>query len=164
MQNNVIAVDDTNFIFATNFSGNPDNDRFNDSRRKANILIPNPAQAIELRNEGFNVRETSPREDDDPANFNPEYFVQALLSYRKRNGQPVKYPPKVYLVVGNSEPLLLDEESVACLDQIRVKNVNVILNRHEHDTGVNLYIRTMYVEQDLDDDPYAARYRNRTMG
>ena len=161
MPGKVIAVDDTNFIFATNFAGNPNNDRFGDGRRKANLLIPNPEQARELAEAGFNVRQTRPRDDDDPAEFTPKSFVQVLLTYRMRNGESVKYPPKVYLVVDDREPVLLDEESVACIDQIRVKNVNVILNPHEHDKGVNLYIRTMYVEQDLDDDPYAARYRNR---
>ena len=58
--------------------------------------------------------------------------------------------------------MLLDEESVSCIDQMRIKNVNVILNPYEYDpvnNGLSLYIRTMYVEQDLDDDPYAAQYR-----
>ena len=159
-----IAVDDTRFIFQTNFAGDPAKDRFADSRRKANLLIPDPEQAKDLIKAGFKVRETRPRPDEDPEEFMPEYFVTALLKYRNRAGQPVKYPPKVYLVSGSNEPVLLDEESVGCIDQMRVKNVNVILNPYEYDpvnNGLSLYIRTMYVEQDLDDDPYAARYRSR---
>lgn len=159
-----IAVDDTRFIFATNFSGDPTKDRFADSRRKANLLIPDPEQAKDLVKAGFKVRETRPRPDDDPNEFVPEYFVTALLKYRNRAGQPVKYPPKVYLVSGDKEPVLLDEDSVSCIDSMRVKNVNVILNPYEYDpanNGLSLYIRTMYVEQDLDDDPYAARYCSR---
>lgn len=159
-----IAVDDTRFIFATNFSGDPTKDRFADSRRKANLLIPDPEQAKDLVKAGFKVRETRPRPDDDPNEFVPEYFVTALLKYRNCAGQPVKYPPKVYLVSGDKEPVLLDEDSVSCIDSMRVKNVNVILNPYEYDpanNGLSLYIRTMYVEQDLDDDPYAARYRSR---
>ena len=65
---------------------------------------------------------------------------------------------------GEGEPVLLDEDTVEEIDSMRVKNVNVILNAYEYDpanNGLSLYIRTMYVEQDLDDDPYAARYRNR---
>lgn len=157
-----IAVDNTRFIFATNFAGNPENDRFGDSRRKANLLIPDTEQAKDLIKAGFKVRETRPRPDDDPDEFVPEYFVSVLLKYRNRAGQPVKYPPKVYLVSGDNEPVLLDEDSVECIDNMRVKNVNVILNPYEYDpanNGLSLYIRTMYVEQDLDDDPYAARYR-----
>lgn len=159
-----IAVDDTRFIFQTNFAGDPTKDRFSDSRCKANLLIPDPEQAKDLIKAGFKVRETRPRQDEDPSEFMPEYFVTVLLKYRNRAGQPVKYPPKVYLVSGDNEPVLLDEESVACIDNMRIKNVNVILNPYEYDpanNGLSLYIRTMYVEQDLDDDPYAARYRSR---
>lgn len=159
-----IAVDNTRFIFQTNFSGDPANDRFNDVRRKASIVIPDPEQARDLIKAGFKVRETRPRPDDDPQSFVPEYFVTGVLMYRTRSGVPVKYPPKVYLVSGDSEPVLLDEESVACIDHMRVKNVNVILNPYEYDPvnhQLSLYIRTMYVEQDLDDDPYAERYRRR---
>lgn len=159
----VIPVDNTRFIFATNFSGNPEEDRFGDARRKANIVIPDPEQAKDLMKAGFKVRQTRPRQDDDPEEFQPEFFVSALLKYRGKGGVPVKYPPKVFLVSGDNEPVLLDEESVACIDTMKVKNVNVILNPYEYDKngGMNLYIRTMYVEQDMDDDPYAALYRRR---
>lgn len=159
-----IAIDDTRFIFQTNFAGDPSKDRFVDSRRKANLVIPDPEQAKDLIKAGFKVRETKPRPDEDPADFIPEYFVLAVLKYRNRLGQPVKYPPKVYLVSGDNEPVLLDEDSVSCIDNMRVKNVNVILNPYKYDpanNGLSLYIRTMYVEQDLDDDPYASRYRAR---
>lgn len=162
-----IAIDDTRFIFQSNFSGNPDGDRFGDTRRKCNLVIPDPEQAKDLIKAGFKVRQTKPRQDDDPEEFLPEYFVTAILKYRTKAGVPVKYPPRVYLVSGDNEPVLLDEDSVGCLDTMRVKNVNVILNPYEYDPtngGLNLYIRTMYVEQDIEDDPYAARYRNRTAG
>lgn len=157
-----IALDDTRFIFATNFSGDPKRDRFGDARRKANIIIPTEQQAKDLTKAGFKVRQTKPPEDAD-ANWVPEYYVLAQVKYRKTDGEPVKYPPNVYLVTPGNEPVLLTEETVNCLDQIRVKNVNVILNPHEYDgangSGLSLYVRTMYVEQDTDDDPYAARYR-----
>ena len=164
MLTNTIAIDNTRFIFQTNFSGDPNNDRFGDSRRKANIMIPDPEQAKDLMKAGFKVRETKPRPDEDPRDFVPEYFVTGILMYRTRGGSPVKYQPKVYLVSGDNEPMLLDEDTVSCIDQMRVKNVNVILNPYEYDPlnhGMSLYIRTMYVEQDLDDDPYVARYRKR---
>ena len=159
-----ITIDNTRFIFATNFSGNPANDRFSDSRRKCNLLIPDPEQARDLMKQGVKVRETRPREDEDPNEFVPEFFVTALLKYEDRGGNKVKYPPKVYLVVDDNAPVLLDEETIDMLDRIRAKNVNVILNAYEYDPvghQKSLYIRTMYVEQDMDDDPYAARYNRR---
>ena len=159
-----IAVENTKFIFATNFAGDPTKDRYSDARRKANLLIPDKEQAKDLIKAGFKVRETRPRQDDDPNTFVPEYFVPVLLKYRDRTGKEVKYPPKVYLVSGDAEPVLLSEDTVKKVDEVRVKNVNVILNPYEYDpvnNGQSLYIRTMYVEQDLDDDPYAARDRAR---
>lgn len=159
---NTIAIENTTFIFKSNFSGDMSNDRFGDSRRKCNIVIPDAMLADMLERDGFVVRQTRPRQGDDMEDFEPERFVTAILKYRTKTGIPVKYPPKVYLVSGDSVPVLLDEESVGCLDNIRVKNVNVVLNTYTYDPangGKNLYVRTMYVEQDLEDDPYAARYR-----
>lgn len=157
-----IAVENTRFIFATNFAGDPSKDRFADARRKANLIIPDKELAKELMKIGVKIRETRPRQDDDPETFTPEYFVTVLLKYRNRLGQPVKYPPKVYLVTDDNAPVLLSEDTVSAIDNIRVKNVNVILNPYEYDpanNGISLYVRTMYVEQELDDDPYASRYR-----
>lgn len=164
MIGNAIAIDNTRFIFPTNFAGDPQKDRFGDARRKCNIIIPDPEQVRDLIKAGFTVRETKPRPDDDPAKFQLEYFVPAILKYRNRNGMPVKYPPRVYLVNENNEPVLQSEETVALLDDMRIRNVNVILNPYEYDPanhGMSLYIRTMYVEQDNDADPYAAMYRRR---
>lgn len=158
----MIALDDTRFIFETNFAGDPAKDHFGDSRRKANIVIPTKEQAEELLDMGFRVKKTKPGPKDDPDDYIPEYFVQAVLKYRDRYGKEMRYPPKVYLVNRDGNPVPLDEESVGELDKISVKNVNVILNPWSSDDGgKSLYIRTMYVEQDFDYDPYAEKYRHR---
>ena len=160
---NIITIDDTRFIYETNFEGNPAKDHFGDTRRKCNLVIPDPTQAMELKEKGYRVKETKPGPDDDPDDFVPTYFVQAVLKYRDRYGKELKYAPKVYLVNSDNVPIQLEEESVKVLDQVRVSNVNVFLNAGETDDGsFSLYIRTMYVEQDFDDDPYAARYAKRS--
>lgn len=159
-----ITIDNTRFIYQTQFSGDPQKDRFGDARRKCNILIPDIEQVRDLIKAGFTVRETRPRQDEDLSEFQPEYFVTAILKYRNRNGMPVKYPPKVYLVNEKDEPVLQNEETISLLDDMRIRNVNVVLNPYEYDTakhGMSLYIRTMYVEQDIEDDPYADIYRRR---
>ena len=164
MPNNLprtIAIEDTRFIFSTNFAGDASNDRFNDERRKANLIIPDEKLAHDLLDMGFKVRMTKPRQDDDPENYKPEYFVPILLKYRTRDGREVRYLPKVYLVKDGGTPILLDEDTVGTIDKIRVKNVNVVLNPYEYDPikkAVSLYVRTMYVEQDMDDDPFQNRY------
>ena len=70
-----IAIDNTKFIFATNFAGDPTKDRYNDARPKANIIIPDPEQAKDLIKAGVRVRETRPRPDHDPDDFQPQGFA-----------------------------------------------------------------------------------------
>lgn len=160
---NIITIDDTRFIYETNFKGDPAKDKFGDSRRKCNLVIPNPQQAKDLIDKGFRIKETKPGPDDDPDDFIPTYFVQAILKYRDRYGKELKYAPKVYIVNTDNEAVPLNEDTVGVLDNIAVSNVNVVLNAWETDDGGHsLYIRTMYVEQDFDDDPYAARYAKRS--
>lgn len=157
-------LENTRFIYATNLSGDPAQDRFADTRRKCNILIPSERQAQELKDMGIRVRETRPSQDDDPDEFVPEHFVTAILKYRDRTGRYLKYPPKVYLVSGDAQPVLLDEADVGMLDGMRISNVDVVLNAYEYDPvehKTSLYIRTMYVQQDTEDDPYASKYANR---
>ena len=159
---NIISIDDTRFIYETNFAGDPAKDHFGDARRKCNIIIQDPRQAEELIAKGFRVKKTKPGPDDDPDDYIPTYFVQAVLKYRDRYGKPLKYAPKIYLVNADNEAVPLSEDTVCTLDNIRASNVNVILNAWETDDGsYSLYIRTMYVEQDFDDDPFAARYAKR---
>ena len=149
----LINIENTRFIFMTNFSGDPERDNFGSDARKANLVIPDHEQAMDLIDQGFNVRSTKPRPGDEE-DFEPTYFVSVNVNY------DTDWPPKIYLVTGDEEPLLLDEESVSIIDKCYVLNVNAVLNPYENNkTGrKSLYVRTMYVEQDIEDDPYASRY------
>ena len=151
---NLVSIENTRFIWRTNFSGDPSRDRFGSDARKASIVIPDYDQAMDLRDFGLNVKETRPRpgEEDD---FEPTYYVDVKVNYDS------KWPPNIYLVSGDAEPVLLDEESVDTLDKCYILNVNAVLNIAENRvTGKkSLYVRTMYVEQDIEDDPFADRYR-----
>lgn len=149
----LITIEDTKFIWRTNFSGDPERDTFGSNARKANIIIPDPDQAMELLDAGFNVKKTKPR-DGDEEDFVPTYFVAVNVNY------DTEWPPKIYLVSGDADKVLLDEESIGVLDTCWVRNVNVVLNPYQNRlTGRNsLYVRTMYVEQDIEDDPFARRY------
>lgn len=156
-----IQIDNTHFIFRTNFQGDPQKDKYGDSRHKACLIIPTVEQAKDIMKMGFNVSQTKPRQNDDPDTFEPEYFITILVQYRKKDGTPVKYPPKVILVQEDGSQVKLGEETIGTLDDIRVKNVNVVLSERIYGPGENdrnLYVRVMYVEQRMDDDPYADRY------
>lgn len=157
--------DDTRFIFMTNFSGDPKRDNFGDSRRKVNIIVPSENLAKDLMKAGIKVRTTTPGKYDDPNDFVPEYHVTVLVQFRKKDGEPVKYPPAVYLVTPGHEPVKMTEETIGSLDHIRIKNVNCVATIRDYvdshgNPGRNLQTRTMYVEQDMDDDPYASRYNH----
>ena len=96
---------------------------------------------------------TKPREGEEE-DFVPTYFVSVNINYDS------KWPPKIYLVSGNSEPVLLDEDTVNELDHCRIKNINAVLNPYNNPNThrTSLYVQTMYVEQDLESDPFASRY------
>lgn len=149
----LISIEDTKFIFRTNFSGDPERDTFGSEARKANIIIPTYEQAMDMRAQGFNVKETRPKPGEEE-DFEPTYFVAINVNY------DTNWPPKIYLVSGDAEPLLLDANTVSILDKCYVLNVNAVLNPYcNQRTGKSsLYVRTMYVEQDVEDDPYAHRY------
>lgn len=152
----LIRIENTNFIFKTNFSGDPERDTFGSDARKASIIIPSETQATDLLNMGVNVKRTKPKPGDEEE-FEPTYYVSVNVNY------DTNWPPKIWLVSGDSEPQLLDEESVGIIDKCYVLNVNAVLNPYtnQRTRRTSLYVRTMYVEQDIEDDPYAARYFNR---
>lgn len=149
----LVCIDDTKFIYWTNFAGNPERDNFGSDVRKGNVIIPTIEQARELIDAGFNVRRTEPR-DGEEEGFVPTYFVSVTANYN------TTWPPKIFLVSGDAEPVLLDAESVGIIDTVRVKNVNVVLNPYYNSKThrASLYVRTMYVEKDVESDPYADRY------
>lgn len=150
----LISIENTRPIFITNFSGDPERDRFGSEARQLNLVIPDEEQARDLVDEGFNVKQTKPREDDGDE-FEPTYYINVKLNYNS------DYPPRVYLVSGDAEPVLLDEESVDMLDRCYILNINVVLNPYynQRTDRKSLYVRTMYVEQDIEEDPFATRYR-----
>lgn len=152
-ERNLVTIEDTTFIFRTNFSGDPERDTFGSDARTANIIIPDEKLALELMDEGFNIKMTKPRPGEEEG-FSPTYFVSIKINY------DTEWPPKIYLVSGDAEPVLLDEETIDMLDSIYVANVNVVLNpyRNQRTNTCSLYVRTMYVEQDVEDDPFAHRY------
>lgn len=154
MRTNLVIVENGKFIFNTNFAGDPKKDRFGSDERKANLVIPDIDLARELIDDGFNVRLTKPRVGEEEG-FVPRYFVKVKLNYKST------WPPKVYLVTDEDKSVLLDEESVACLDDIWVDRVNAVLNRYEGPNGKSLYVKSMEVYQKVDDDPISAKYRRR---
>lgn len=150
-------IENTRFIFATNFEGNPEKDRFHSPGRKANIRLTEE-QANELSAMGVNVKMTKPNPDrkyDEP--YVPIYYTAVKLKYKNEGA---KRDPRVYLVSDKNPPVELNAESVGILDDIWIENVKVKLNPWKHEKGVSLYIDVMYVVQKTDDDPWAQEFRH----
>ena len=71
-----VNIDDTRFIFTTNFSGDPSRDRFGSDKRRVNVVIPTMELVNHLMDLGVKVRQTNPNPErtyDEP--FVPTYFV-----------------------------------------------------------------------------------------
>ena len=168
MPNNTYSIENTKFAYRTNLSGDPTRSKYADDRRMATFIVPDEL-VDEMAANGIRIKQTRPgKNHPHPEEFEPQNFVQAQAKFRNRAGETVRFPPKIYLVCGDNEPRLLDEEDLEIIDRIPVKNVNVTLNEYRRtpEDQPSLYIRVMYVEQDMDSqiydadyDPFAANYR-----
>ena len=49
---NLIAIDDTKFMFAPNLSGDPTKSKFGAKTRTCTIVVPDPHQVQDLRDKG----------------------------------------------------------------------------------------------------------------
>ena len=169
MPNNTYSIENTRFAYRTNLAGDPTRSKYADDRRMATFIVPDEL-VDEMAANGVKIKQTRPgKNHPHPEEFEPENFVQAQAKFKNRAGEMVKFPPKIYLVCGDNEPRLLDEEDLELIDRIPVKNVKVVLNEYKRtpDDNPSLYIRVMYVEQDMesgaydyDYDPFASDYRN----
>lgn len=151
-----VNIDDTRFIFTTNFSGDPSRDRFGSDKRRVNVVIPTMDLVNHLVDLGVKVRQTNPNPErtyDEP--FVPTYFVPVTINMDS------KWPPHVYWVTTSGKRLLCNIDTIGQLDFIRVKNVCLqanLVEKRNNPGEFGLYADVMYVEQDADSDPYAERY------
>lgn len=150
-----VTVEDTRFIFKTNFQGDPRRDeKFGSRECKGNIIVDEDF-ARDLMELGCNVRTTNPDEDG-----NVQYFVAVKLNFNSWRG------PKIYIVSGGNEPRPIDEDTIGLVDSLAdkraVANVKLVASTYKADNGKfkTLWIDTMYVEQGVDDDPFYEHYRN----
>ena len=146
-----VRFENTNFIFRTNFSGDPSRDTYGSTARKANIKVSEELKP-QLEAMGLNVKTTKPKpgfEDD----FEPTHFIAIRVNYNSYSA------PEIYLVTPGAPPVLLDEESVGVLDTVYVTNVNCECNVYHNEARgtTSLYVNVLYVEHEPQ-DPFAAQY------
>lgn len=154
MKSNLVIIEDTKFIFNTNFSGDPKRDRFGSQQRRGNIVIPDIDLARQLIDEGYNVKMTRPR-DGEEEGFVPRYFIAVKVNYDS------KMPPKVFLITEEDRAVLLNSETIGNIDDMWIEKVNVVLNRYKGLNGKSLYVKSMEVFQKVDEDPISMRHSMR---
>ena len=142
----ILQIDDARIIFK-NFEGR--GDKFNrEGDRNFSLLIEDTDIADALVKEGWNVR-IKPARDEDEGDF-----MRLLVKVRFTD-----YGPNVYLITGDRK-VELDEESIACLDNIDIESVDMDLRPYDWEVigriGRTAYLQSMAVVQRV--DRFAERY------
>lgn len=136
----ILQIDDARIIYR-NFAGR--GDKFNrEGDRNFSVIIEDEQLANDLIADGWNVKIKPARDEDDI----PFMHLPVKVKFTDRG-------PNVYLKSG-SNFVKLDEESVACLDDIDI--ITVDLDIRPYDWNVNgkegrtAYLHSIRVEQEVD--------------
>lgn len=141
-------IDGCQIIFK-NFEGR--GDKFNrEGDRNFSLRIDDENTADALVKEGWNVRIKEGRDEDEGP------FMRLPIKVKFTN-----YGPNVYLRTGDRVNEL-NEESIACLDNIEIDSVCMDVRPYDWDvngrTGRTAYLQSIEVVQRI--DRFAARYAN----
>ena len=144
----ILQIDDARIVYR-NFAGV--GSKYNrEGDRNFAVVIETQEMADDLTNEGWNVRIKPPRDIDD----DPFMYLPVKIKFNDRG-------PVVYLKTGNATNKL-DEESVACLDNIDILSVDLDIRPYDWEVngknGRTAYLQSIHVTQRV--DRFAERYAN----
>ena len=133
----ILQIDDARIIFR-NFEGRAD--KYNrEGDRNFALVIPDQETADALIQEGWNVKIKQPRDVDDE----PFIYLNVKVKFNDRG-------PNVYLKALGRQ-VTLDEESVGCLDDIDIENVDLDIRPYDWEvngaTGRTAYLQSICVTQ-----------------
>lgn len=102
------------------------------------LLLLDDDVAEMLKQDGWNVKYTKPRDPDDK----PTAYISVDASFGK-------YPPEVWKKTPNGKPVKLEEEDMAALDEDKFLEAHVVVHPRRYDvqgrTGVKAYLRRLLV-------------------
>lgn len=128
-----------------NFSGEVN--RFGSSDRTFCVFI-DEQNAEAMAADGWRVKMTKPREDGTPG----RPFITVSVRYEV----PDRLRPKIYRCAGNRR-VLLDAETVSCLDSDTFLHVDLIINpRICEDGHIKAYCKEMWVT--VEESPFYNKY------
>lgn len=126
-----------------NFSGKEG--KFNRAGDRNFVLFLERDQAEELASKGWNIKQLTPRDDQE----DPQAYVQVKVNFGGR-------PPKIMLITSKGKTPV-DEKMVDILDWAELAKVDLIVNPYEWEvsgkSGISLYLKSLYAtlqEDDLD--------------
>lgn len=149
ISNGILQIDGAKIIYR-NFAGI--GSKFNrEGDRNFSILIEDEETANTLIDLGWNVKIKDPREEGDT----PFMHLPVKVKFNERG-------PKAYLYAGGPKAVELDEESIACLDDVDIMTVDLDIRPYDWEvngkTGRTAYLQSIHVTQEV--DRFAARYRD----
>lgn len=149
-RSNNLVLEDVRIIFR-NFSGEQGMYNAKGDRNFAVILDKDIAQ--QLANDGWNIKQLKPREDDE----GPTPYLAVKV---KMDG---KRPPLIKMIGSDTgRTTVLDEESVEVLDHVDIAQVDMIIRPFDWDvngsTGRSAYLQDLYVT--IIENPLELKYGN----
>lgn len=128
-----------------NFSGKP-NQYNREGARNFCMIFNDPAQAIAMQSDGWNVKQMKPHDDDE----NPPYYMPVKVNFEGR------YPPKIVMITSRGQTIL-DETTVSMLDVAEIARVDLIVRPYTWEPGrITAYAKAMYVT--IIEDEFERRY------
>lgn len=136
----ILQIDEARIIYR-NFAGR--GDKYNrEGDRNFAVIIPDQDMANELTDRGWNVKIKPPRDEGDE----PFMYLPVKVKFNERG-------PVIYLRTGRVQNRL-DEESITCLDNIDILNVDLDIRPFDWDvngkTGRTAYLQSICVTQAID--------------
>lgn len=143
-----LQINDTRIVFR-NFEGR--GDKFNRAGdRNFAVVIDDLDIYDELKADGWNVKKKDPRDEGDI----PFMYLPVKVQFNDRG-------PAIWLLSGENR-VMLDEASVACIDDIEIASVDLDIRPYDWDvngrTGRTAYLQGMAVTQEF--DRFAAKYQD----